>query len=161
MTTKAAYGKQLKGRLVDRLTENLDPLDLMIFSGGAIAGYHGMTPTTAMFSALNGVNAASDVLSGVASAAQKVASLNPLYLGVSETETGILGALGIHPQTASGSSTSSDPSIGIRTSLAMVGGIEAIMVTRPGFAPALLQMAGSVLGDLKSLGGAALAGSIG
>ncbi len=141
------------------LLDKLNPLDAAIFMAGAISGYNGMTPTTAMFNVGKGLESA---IGAVQTGLQKVMS-NPLShpeaIPLSLSPALFFGYLYSQGQsTTTSSQTSAVDSY--RISMAMIGGIEAIMITRPGFAPAMLQFAGDTLGTLKGIGGQALAATL-
>lgn len=170
-----AAARKLVGQLsLDTMLSNLNPIDLAVFTAGAYAGWNGLTPTTAMFNIVKGVGSAIDsVSSAAASAVQKAATdtnvqvaafINPLFAGPAFLGSLIGHAAEPAQQTQAAPAQTPQQKLtqqlmnSYQFSMAMVGGVEAIMVTRPGFAPALLQMGQSVLGDLKSGGMAAIAG---
>ncbi len=137
----------------DDLLYRLDPIDAAIFAAGAIAGYNGLTPTTALFNLGKGISNAVETL-------QATASAHPEATLLAFSPVLMFGYLFTRPEEE----TTTDQSVtgidAFRLSMAMIGGVEAIMMTRPGFAPALLQMAGDTLGTLKDVGGKALSAAL-
>jgi len=129
---------ELEPELVARhMLMTINPADFVIMSTGALLGWNGYTPITALLKMILGIaRSIPEVLTGAIDAAR----LNPINVGISGLQNFLQFFL---PFKIFGSPL--DPAA-LRANLVLegIGLLESYAYTRPGFIPGVLQGIGSV-----------------
>lgn len=165
MATKTKEPSELEIILKD-LFKKADPADVAIMTFGFVSGWEGITMLDYL---IKGVGEVLDSSTNLGKLKANASALdNDVSWLVNNSPTGALARL-LGGGSSSGSDQNTIPisktealtqikAYEAKLALGCMGAIIAYAVTRPGFMPALLQMAATVGGDIAKLAPMALAG---